>query len=164
MFLVTANATEQAAIKTILKDGDFHAVSHYAVFDNPVGLMANAIVDEFYMKQFALLITKLKAANLIDRTLVYFNAGFGNSSYHSKNGLPCMTAGRAVGAKTNMLRVFQQYYEFDDNQKNYKAAVSRLMVDIMQAFGVQGVTINNFGLRKMESLNDAARQAAFGLF
>lgn len=170
---ITTNATQRTQIKNILNDVDWHNVSHTSVYDNIPGRLANAVIDEFYLKQLALLIGKLKAANLMNKTLIFFSAGFGNPSYHATNSLPCITAGGSdIGAKTNMLRVFQPYHEFDDNEpgNHYVASHSRILVDIMQAFSVQGVTINNFGLRgatpghAAESLSDPARAANFGLF
>lgn len=168
---IPANAPERAGIEKILRFRDYHEISHYGTHE-ALGISRNAgewglaVIDHFFNRQLAKLISKLKAANLIDKTLLLYSSGFGNPEYHSSISVPCITAGRGMGARTNMLRVFQRFDEYDvtAGPNYYKAAMSRLLVDIMQAFKVPNVNINNFGLRKDESLTDPARNASFGLF
>ncbi|RYZ88446.1 MAG: hypothetical protein EOP04_09400 [Proteobacteria bacterium] len=79
---------------------------------------------------------------------------------HYSHSVPLITMGKGAGAQTNQLHV-KNTYDFADSPK---ASIISLYVETAKAFGVTGLTMNNFGVRAGEDINHAARKTEFGVF
>jgi hypothetical protein len=132
---------------------EYHQMSHHrsnphpSLGNTPTTVDANAnahdTVSRWYAARVNYLVNKLKAAGLMDKTLIYFGGGLADADSHHPFSLPTMTIGKSEGMKTGMLQVFKKYALYE----GYTASTAKLMVHIMKSFGVQGVETTNFGIR-----------------
>jgi hypothetical protein len=75
----------------------YHSLTHHGM--RPDLVRELAIIETFYIRQFARFLTKLKTAQddqgrpLLETTAVLFGSGMGNASSHSSRNLPIIAAG-----------------------------------------------------------------------
>lgn len=78
-------------------------VTHHSLTHNKKAEKEVALIDLFYMEQFAYIVDKLKTTkdqdgqSLLDNTLTIMGAGLGNGFTHDYTKLPIVVAGHASG-------------------------------------------------------------------
>ncbi len=165
---VPSDTPNRALVQSIL-NLSWHDQSHYDQITlagytdaqrKEAGYTAANLVDQFHIQRLAYFAGKLKAAGLLEKTFVLFGGSLGDSDSHWPYSVPCLSLGKGAGARTNRLYVFQKYAKYD----SYKASMAKLHVNIMNAFGVSSVNMNNYGIRKDENKDGAPRKVTIDVF
>ncbi len=80
-----------------------HGISHHQ--HDPEKLRKIALIDQFYLRQLAYFMTKLKAtkdgdSNLLDNSMIVYGSGISDPDRHDHSHLPVILAGRGRGTLT----------------------------------------------------------------
>ncbi|MCM8529700.1 MAG: DUF1552 domain-containing protein [Lentisphaeraceae bacterium] len=104
--------------------GGYHGLTHHG--NRPEKLKQLWTVEKFYISQYAKLIEKLKAENLLDNTMVFFSSCLGDASRHSNRNMPTLLAGGG----------FKHGNHWDCMKDNTQAPLNNLYTTMLQKFGV----------------------------
>lgn len=105
--------------------GGYHGLTHHG--NRPERLKQLWIIEKFYISQYALLIEKLKAENLLDNTMVFFSSCLGDASRHSNRNMPTLLAGGG----------FKHGNHWDCMKNNSQTPLNNLYTTMLQRFGVE---------------------------
>ena len=105
--------------------GGYHGLTHHG--NRPEKLKELWIIEQFYISQYALLIDKLKAENLLDKTMVFFSSCLGDASRHSNRDMPTLLAGGG----------FKHGNHWDCMKNNTQTPLNNLYTTMLQKFGME---------------------------
>ena len=105
--------------------GGYHGLTHHG--NRPDKLKQLWIIEKFYISQYANLISKLKAENLLDNTMVFFSSCLGDASRHSNRNMPTLLAGGG----------FKHGNHWDSMKSNTQAPLNNLYTTMLQKFGLE---------------------------
>jgi hypothetical protein len=123
LFLDSSNspAIEMDGIQ--ITDG-YHNLSHHG--KNPSKLAQLEAIDHAHMKLLAELLGNLKAAKLLDQTMVLYGSNFGDANKHTTNDLPVIFAGGGFRHGKHLAM---------PGERNYP--LSNLYLSIIHRFGIE---------------------------
>jgi hypothetical protein len=95
-FLVTREGTSRAYREIGIPDGH-HPLTHHR--NDPVLMDKVAKINKYHMEQFSSWLTKLKAAeesegSILDNSMIVYGAGLSDGNLHTHHDLPTLIAGR----------------------------------------------------------------------
>lgn len=106
-------------------NGGYHGLTHHG--NRPEKLKQLWIIEKFYISQYALLIEKLKTANLLDNTMVFFSSCLGDASRHSNRDMPTLLAGGG----------FKHGHHWNCMKANSQTPLNNLYTTMLQKFGIE---------------------------
>ena len=79
----------------------YHALSHHGKAENRIEQLQ--VVESFLTTKLSNFITRLKEADIFDRTLIVFGSGMSDGSIHSNRDLPVLLAGGGLGHQGHII-------------------------------------------------------------
>ena len=103
----------------------YHGLTHHG--NQPERLRQLWTIEKFYISQYAKLIEKLKAENLLDNTMVFFSSCLGDASRHSNRNMPTLLAGGG----------FKHGHHWDCMKNGTQAPLNNLYTTMIHKFGIE---------------------------
>jgi hypothetical protein len=140
-FMVSRESSQRTFPEIDIAD-PWHVVSHHG--DQPEKVLRNARINALCLRMFAKFVDKLRSTpdgdgSLLDRSLLFYGSGMGNSNVHATDPLPMIAVGGGAG-RANRHLVLPARTEIG----NLWLSVANKCGDEMTAFGESTGSVDFF--------------------
>ena len=106
--------------------GSYHGLSHHSKSEDRIGQLQ--IVEAFLTSRLSNFISRLKEAQIFDKTLIVFGSGMSDGSRHSNRDLPVLIAGGGVHHQGHLVCPAEQHE---------RVPLSNLWLSVLKWFGAE---------------------------
>jgi len=106
--------------------GSYHGLSHHGKSPDRIGQLQ--VVEAFLTAKLSDFISRLKEAQILDKTLIVFGSGMSDGSIHSNRNLPVLLAGGGVKHQGHVLCPAEQHK---------RVPLSNLWLSVLRWFGAE---------------------------
>ena len=106
--------------------GSYHGLSHHSKSEDRIGQLQ--VVEAFLTSRLSDFISRLKEAQIFDKTLIVFGSGMSDGSRHSNRDLPVLIAGGGVKHQGHLVCPAEQHK---------RVPLSNLWLSVLNWFGAE---------------------------